>query len=134
MAAEKENISDIDVTTPEGRKKKMLFLTGKAAEVLADRIQNELPVSGSFQKMSVTCALAGTENRIIFFVQKAYDAPEQRYLFAGVYRNGSSRVRYYSLKKGTNEELIERLNTLNLEETYLQLLEMSDKVDEEERE
>ena len=86
------------------------FLTGRAAEVMAERIANEVPPKGSFQTLSVSFIMPGTRYRCALIIEHSCTGTiAHRRLQAGVLPDGTDRLRTAYLLRETNENIIRYL-------------------------
>ena len=116
--------------TPE---EQIRFLAGRAAEVLIQRIHNEVPQSGDFRNISVSFIIPETQNRAVLLVEHSLTGiPEQRRLQIGALREGTNRLRSNYLMHDTNENIIKYLKQEDIVEQLIPYYKMhSDKLNEE---
>lgn len=111
----------------------MRFLTGRAVEVMIQRIQNEVPPSGNFGNLSVSFVIPETKNKAVLLIEHSLTGtPEQRRLQIGALREGTDRLRSNYLIHDTNENIIKYLEQDGIVELLIPYYKMhSDKLDEE---
>ena len=116
--------------TPEER---MRFLAGRAAEVMIQRIQKEIPQRGSFGKISVSFDIPETKNSAMLLLEHSLTGtPDQRRLQIGVRREGTDRLHSNYLMHDTNENIIKYLERHDIIDVLIPYYKMhSEKVDEE---
>jgi len=116
--------------TPE---EQLRFLAGRAAEVLAQRIPNEVPPSGDFRNISVSFIVPETKNRAVLLIEHSLTgAPNQRRLLIGALREGTDYLRSNYLLHDTNEKIIQYLKRGDIVEQLVPYYKRhSDKLNEE---
>lgn len=116
--------------TPE---EQIRFLAKRAAEVMVQRIRNEVPVSGDFGSLSVSFAISGTQNRAILLIEPSLTGtPEQRRLRIGALREGTDRLRSNYLVHDTNGNIIQYLEQDDIANVLVPYYKThSDKLNEE---
>lgn len=119
--------------TKEERIKQIHGLLQESSEMLADRMEKEVPQRGKFTGISVSFLLSETRN--IAFLLYKYDIlgdGSQRRLSLGVRRVDSNYNITSQIFKGTNEETLEFLKFSNSQfnDFTKQILEMADDADE----
>lgn len=116
--------------TPE---EQMRFLAGRAAEVLIQRIHNEIPQSGDFRNISISFIVPETQNRAVLLIEHSLTGtPDQRRLLIGALRDGTDRLRSNYLVHDTNENIIKYLERDDIVDVLIPYYKMhSDKLNEE---
>ena len=116
--------------TPE---EQMHFLVSRVAELMIQRIQNEVPQSGNFKNVSVSFIIPETQNRAVLLIEHSLTGiPEQRRLLIGALRDGTDRLRSNYLMHDTNENIIKYLERDDIVDVLIPYYRMhSDKLDEE---
>ena len=116
--------------TPE---EQMRFLAGRAAELIIQRIHNEVPQRGDFRNISVSFIIPETQNRAVLLVEHSLTGiPEQRRLLIGALRDGTDRLRSNYLIHDTNENIIKYLERDDIVDVLIPYYKMhSDKLNEE---
>ncbi|MGN1306359.1 MAG: hypothetical protein ACI4V3_01665 [Faecousia sp.] len=91
---------------------RLRFLAGRVAEVMTERIHNEIPRSGDFQSISVSFQIPSTNNAGYMFVELSLTGtPEQRRLRIGVCRKGDDKLHSYYLLHDATERIAEYLQS-----------------------
>lgn len=110
---------------------KMQFLTGRVCEVMADRIEKEVPENGKFSPLSVSWDVPETLNKALLRVEAdALNPKDSRRLSVGAYRKGSDSVRSSYLLKGTKKEILDYVKNPENKETIIKVArQLSDSVD-----
>lgn len=108
-------------------------LLRESSEMMADRIQKEVPPRGKFTGISVSFLLKETEN--IAFLMYIYDVlgdGSTRRLSLGVRRADSAYKITSMIFKGTNEETLEflKFSDEQINEFTERIMELSDDADE----
>lgn len=116
--------------TPE---EQIRFLAGRAAELLIQRIHNEVPQRGDFRNISVSFIIPETQNRAVLLVEHSLTGiPEQRRLLIGALRDGTDRLRSNYLIHDTNENIMKYLERDDIVDVLIPYYKMhSDKLNEE---
>lgn len=116
--------------TPE---EQIRFLAGRAAEVMIERIQKEVPQSGSFGNLSVSFMIPETTNRAVLLIEHSLTGTsEQRRLQIGALREGTDYLRSNYLIHDTNENIIKFLEQDDIVEKLIPYYKMhADKLNEE---
>lgn len=116
--------------TPE---EQIRFLAGRAAEVMIQRIHNEVPQSGDFRNVSISFIIPETQNRAVLLIEHSLTGtPDQRRLLIGALRDGTDRLRSNYLMRDTNENIIKYLERDDIVEQLFPYYKMhSDKLNEE---
>jgi len=109
------------------------FLVGRVAEVMAERIRDEVPQSGKFGTLSVSFGIPGTNNKGRMMIEPSLTAsPEHRRLRVAVNRVGSDQLISNYLVHDTNENLLKYLGKEDIaDELILYFKRLSDRVDED---
>lgn len=121
------------MTADEKRKEITSYYLPEAGRLLAERIKEEVPVSGYFQNMSFSFELDETNNMgMLLYEFDSLHKGEQRILNIGLRRIDSSYMVKRCIFNGTNDEIIKFLNFSeeNLNKFADCILEMSDRADE----
>ena len=116
--------------TPE---EQLRFLAGRAAEVMIQRIQNEVPQSGSFRNISVSFIIPETKIRAVLLIEHSHTGtPVHRRLQIGALREGTDRLRSAYLIHDTNENIIKYLDREDIVEQLVPHYQAhADKLNEE---
>jgi len=116
--------------TPE---KQMRFLAGRSAELLIQRIHNEVPQSGNFRNISVSFIIPETQNRAVLLIEHSLTGTsDQRRLLVGALREGTDSLRFNYLMRDTNENIVKYLERENIVEQLIPYYKMhAAKLDEE---
>lgn len=116
--------------TPE---EQLRFLAGRAAEVMIQRIEDEVPPSGSFGNISVSFEIPGTENKAVLLIEHSLTgASDQRRLQIGAFRKGTDRLHCNYLLHDTNENIIYFLKQVDIAAKLIPYYMLhSDKLNEE---
>lgn len=120
---------EIHRTTEE----QMQLLTRRAAEVMIQRIENEVPQSGNFRNISVSFMIPETQNRAVLLIEHSLTGtPEQRRLQVGVLRDGTDRLCSNYLMHDTNEKIVKYLQQEKIVEVLIPYYKMhANKLNEE---
>ena len=116
--------------TPE---EQIRFLAGRAAEVLIQRIRNEVPPSGDFRNVSISFIIPETQNRAVLLIEHSFTGTsDQRRLLIGALRDGTDRLHSNYLMRDTNENIIKYLEREDIVDVLIPYYKMhSDKLNEE---
>lgn len=119
-------------TKVQSNEEKLQLLVGRACEVMAGRVENEVPENGKFAPLSVSWNLPGSLNRAMLAVEAdALNPKDSRRLSVGVTRAGSDKVRQGYILKGTKKEILEFVkDPKNQEEIIKTARQLSDSTDE----
>lgn len=107
------------------------FLSGRVAEVMTERIHNEIPESGDFKTFSVSFQIPSTNNTGYMFIEPSLTGtPEQRRLRIGVCRKGDDKLHSYYLLHDTTERIAEYLQSDKIVKVLIENFQvLSDRVD-----
>ena len=121
------------MNTPKTPEEQYRFLVGRVAEVMAERIRDEVPQSGKFGELSVSFGIPGTNNKGRMIVEPSLTAsPEHRRLRVAVNRVGSDRLISNYLVHDTNENILKYLEKEDIVDELIPYFKrLSDRVDEE---
>ena len=116
--------------TPE---EQMRLLTGRAAEVMIQRIKTEVPKSGKFGNLSVSFKIPETNNKGVLLIEPSLTGTSfQRRLQIGARREGTDLLCSNYLIHDTNENIISFLEQDDIAEQLIPYYKMhSDKLNEE---
>lgn len=116
--------------TPE---EQFRFLAGRVAELMVQRIQNEVPQRGNFGNLSVSFIVPETKNKAVLMIEDSLTGTsEQRRLRIGAIREGTDYFRSNYLMHDTNENIIKYLERDDIVEQLVSCYKMhSDKLNEE---
>lgn len=109
------------------------FLVGRVAEVMTERIHNEIPQSGDFKTISVSFQIPSTNNKGYMFIEPSLTGtPKQRRLRIGVCRKGDDKLHSYYLLHDTTERIAEYLQSDKIVKVLIENFQvLSDRVDDD---
>ena len=109
------------------------FLVGRVAEVIADRIKDEVPNSGDFSPLSVSFVIPGTDKKGCMYIEPSLTASSEfRRLAVAVRHKDSDRMITNYLFHGTNENIIEYLHREQIVDELLPcFLKLSERIDDD---
>ncbi len=115
------------------KEEQLRLLAGRAAEVMIQRIKNEVPQSGSFGNLSVSFPIPETKIKAVLLIEHSLTGtPEQRRLQVGARKEDSDRLRSNYLMHDTNENIIKYLEREDIAEILIPYYKMhADKLNEE---
>lgn len=92
-------------------KSDMNYFVNKTFEVLAQRVEKEVPENGKYRPIAVSFKIPETNNMVKFIVEYDEVNPKDfRRLFIGVQHVNSDKMVSYHLLKGTKKEILEYIN------------------------
>ena len=108
------------------------FLVGRAAEVMAERIRNEVPPSGHFNPPSVSFPIPETGNYGCLYIEPSLTGtPEQRRLVVAARRAGFDRLISNYLVHDANENILKYLGRENIVDELIPYFKrLSERMDE----
>ena len=108
-------------------KDKKMLLIGKCMEYLRDYIKEIIPEEGSFGRHNVFFSYPGTSYEAVTWVE---NGGGYRYLCIGMVEKGDDRLVHHYFAKGSNSDLITRLeDRKTAEEIYVELEQLKTAVD-----
>ena len=78
------------------------LLIQKCIEVLRDKLENDIPAEGKFNKVCVFFSYPDTNNEALLWIENGSNS---RYLCVGMRETGSDKVAYHYFAKGSNSEI-----------------------------